>query len=101
MKTTLQEEIWKTSFGTEYSNRNVFDNTALDEVYTSDIGETRTAMNEKFIGHLDRNIRILEVGCNIGLQLVNLQQMGFKNLYGIDIQEHAIDLARERTKDLN
>jgi len=101
MKSTLQEEVWKTDFGAEYNKRNVFDNDALDEVYTSDIGITRTGMNKRFLGSLDREIKILEVGCNIGLQLVNLQQIGFKNLYGIDIQRHALDLARERTKDLN
>ncbi len=101
MKATPQEEIWKSDFGEEYNKRNVFDNNALDEAYISDIGISRTAMNEKFIGDLDREIRILEVGCNIGVQLVNLQQMGFKNLYGIEIQKSAIELANQRTKGLN
>lgn len=101
MKQTAQEEIWKTKFGEEYNRRNIFDNKALDEVYISDINISRTAMNEKFIGELDHEFKILEVGCNIGLQLTNLQEMGFKNLYGIELQPHAVELAKQRTKGMN
>ena len=101
MKPTQQEEVWKTNFGAEYNHRNDLDNKELDDAYLSDIGISRTAMNEKFIGSLDRNIKILEVGCNIGIQLTNLQEMGFKNLYGIELQSHAIDLAKQRTKGIN
>lgn len=101
MESTQQEKVWKTKFGEEYNLRNVFDNKGLDDVYVSDIGITRTAMNEDFIGFLDRKARILEVGCNIGIQLVNLQEMGFENLYGIELQPHAFELARQRTKGIN
>lgn len=101
MESTQQEKVWKTKFGEEYNLRNVFDNKGLDDVYVSDIGLTRTAMNEDFIGFLDRKARILEVGCNIGIQLVNLQEMGFENLYGIELQPHAVELARQRTKGIN
>lgn len=101
MKQTPQEEVWKTTFGEEYNHRNNFDNKALDDVYVSDIGISRTAMNEKFIGDLSREAKILEVGCNIGLQLVNLQEMGFRNLYGIELQPHAVELAKQRTKGMN
>ncbi|MBK8982285.1 MAG: methyltransferase domain-containing protein [Ignavibacteria bacterium] len=101
MSSTRQEEVWKTNFGEEYNERNTYENKALDEVYVSDIGITRTAMNEDFIGNLDRDMKILEVGCNIGIQLVNLQEMGFKNLYGFELQPHAVELARQRTKGIN
>lgn len=101
MESTRQEEIWKTKFGEDYNNRNVFDNKGLDEIYVSDIGITRTAMNEDFIGFIDRDIKVLEVGCNIGMHLVNLQEMGFKNLYGVELQQHAVELAKQRTKGIN
>lgn len=101
MESTQQEKVWKTKFGEEYNLRNVFDNKGLDDVYVSDIGITRTSMNEDFIGFLDRKSRILEVGCNIGIQLVNLQEIGFENLYGIELQPHAVELARQRTKGIN
>ncbi len=98
---TPQEAVWKTKFGEDYNYRNDYDNKSLDDVYISDIGISRTAMNENVIGHLDRDIKILEVGCNIGLQLVNLQEMDFRNLYGIELQPQAVELAKGRTKGMN
>ncbi|MBK6506675.1 MAG: hypothetical protein IPG02_13655 [Ignavibacteria bacterium] len=79
METTQQEKVWETQFGEDYSLRNVFNTKGLNDVYVSDIGISRTSMNEDFIGFLDRKAKILEVGCNIGIQLVNLQEMGFEN----------------------
>lgn len=101
MKTTHQEEVWKSKFGEEYNYRNVYDNKGLDDIYISDIGISRTEMNKRFIGDFDRDIKILEVGCNIGVQMVNLQEMGFKNLYGVELQWHAIEIAQQKTKGLN
>ncbi|MBK6876997.1 MAG: methyltransferase domain-containing protein [Ignavibacteria bacterium] len=101
METTQQEKVWETQFGEDYSLRNVFNTKGLNDVYVSDIGISRTSMNEDFIGFLDRKAKILEVGCNIGIQLVNLQEMGFENLYGIELQPHAVELARQRTKGIN
>ncbi len=51
-------------------------------------------MNAAFIGELPREARILEVGCNTGMQLVGLQAMGFTNLYGIELQAYAVEKAR-------
>lgn len=101
MKETKQEIIWKKRFGSDYNMRNLFDNKGLDNAYMKDLGVSRTMMNTEFIGFLDRNIRILEVGCNVGLQLVNLQEMGFRNLFGIELQPSAVELARERTRGIN
>jgi pseudaminic acid biosynthesis-associated methylase len=40
----------------------------------------------------------LEVGCNVGVQLLILNNLGYKNLYGIEINEYAIDTSKENTK---
>jgi pseudaminic acid biosynthesis-associated methylase len=101
MKQTSQEIIWKSRFGEDYTNRNVYDNAGLDEAYISDLNISRTKMNQEFIGDLDREIKILEVGCNIGVQLVNLQEVGFKNLFGIELQPHAVELSKQKTKGIN
>lgn len=100
-KFTEQELIWRTDFGEEYNKRNMYTNDELDSGFKKTMGISKTEMNEKFIGDLDRSIKILEVGCNIGMMLVNLQEMGFKNLYGIEIQPKAIEHAKERTHGLN
>ncbi len=101
MALTRQEKIWDSGFGEDYNKRNDFGNSELDEVYIKDIGVRRTDMNEDFIGFLDREAKILEVGCNIGMQLVNLQEMGFKNLYGIEIQSSDVETAKEKTSGIN
>ena len=58
-------------------------------------------MNYEFIGDLDRNMNILEVGSNIGNELQLLQNMGFRNLYGIELQSYAVELSKSRTKGIN
>lgn len=99
-KLTPQEKVWRTDFGEDYNLRNMYSNIELDRGYKNTMGISRTEMMEKFIGNLDREIKILEIGCNIGIMLVNLQEMGFKNLYGIEIQPKAIEHALERTNGL-
>ena len=100
-KLTPQEKIWRTDFGENYNIRNMYSNNELDSEYKKAMGISRTEMMQRFVSDFDRNIKILEVGCNIGIMMVNLQEMGFKNLYGIEIQPKAIEHALERTKGLN
>lgn len=98
---TRQEEEWGGQFGKEYTDRNVFTLDELENLYRDRYGFTRTGMNSEFIGNLARGIKILEVGSNIGNQLLCLQNMGFKNLYGIELQSYAVELSKSRTKGIN
>lgn len=50
---------------------------------------------------IDKEAKILEVGCNVGRNLHVLHQNGFKNLYGIDIQSQAIEKLKERVPNVN
>lgn len=99
-KLTRQEQEWNSKFGQEYTDRSIFNPDQLDEYYRNLYGVTRGQMNEEFLNDLDRNIRILEVGCNVGNQLNYLQKMGFKDLSGIDIQEFAVKVAQKNTKSI-
>ena len=86
MQHTQQEDFWAGDFGREYTDRN---SRPLDEwnaFYRGIYGHTKLEMNAEFIGELTREARLLEVGCNTGMQLVGLQAMGFTNLYGIELQ---------------
>lgn len=65
-------------FGKEYTDRNAFSLEGLELLYKRRYGFTRTEMNAIFIANLPRNIGILEIGSNIGKQLLCLQGMGFK-----------------------
>lgn len=58
-------------------------------------------MNEEFLGEFDRSFRILEVGSNVGSQHQILQCMGFKNLYGIELQPYAVEVAKQHTQGIN
>jgi len=87
-------------FGKKYTDRNILTLDELDEMYRKKIGVSRTELNNLFIGGLDRSIKILEVGSNIGNQLLLLQKMGFKNLYGIEINSYAVEFSKSRTKNI-
>ncbi|MFX0096371.1 MAG: pseudaminic acid biosynthesis-associated methylase [Candidatus Hodarchaeota archaeon] len=100
-KTTKQMEKWIGEFGKEYTDRNLLTLEELEALYQKNFGLTRTEMNLEFIGDLERSIRILEVGSNIGNQLFCLQNMGFQSLYGIELQKYAIELSsKSRTNHI-
>ncbi|MDD5617612.1 MAG: methyltransferase domain-containing protein [Candidatus Omnitrophica bacterium] len=98
---TYQMKKWGQDFGRNYTDRNNYTVDMMDRLYKKNYGITRTRLNELFVGGLKKSIKILEVGSNIGTQLASLQKMGFKNLYGIEINKYAIDRAKSKTKDIN
>ena len=93
---TAQIKTWTGDFGREYTDRNTYTPAELDVFYRRAFGISRTAINEQFLNDIPRSARILEVGCNMGTQLLVLQQMGFHDLYGIEIQSYALDRAKAR-----
>ncbi len=98
---TKQEEFWQGEFGAVYTDRN---SRSLDEwnaFYKDTWGISKIEMNDRFIGQLPKSSKILEVGCNTGMQLNGLQQMGFENLYGIELQSYAAEQAKKYTKNIN
>jgi pseudaminic acid biosynthesis-associated methylase len=93
---TAQEAVWKGAFGHEYTNRNTYEPAALDELYRKNYGLTRKELNESFLGGIAKEASFLEVGCNAGNQLLLLQQMGWANLSGLELQPYALEIARSR-----
>ena len=100
-KDNKQSQAWASEFGKEYTDRNMLTIEGIDVLYETRYGISRSDMNHQFLGYMDRNIRILEVGSNIGLQLQFLQKAGFKNLYGIEISPYAVELSKSLTKNVN
>jgi pseudaminic acid biosynthesis-associated methylase len=96
-----QMEEWAGDFGKEYTDRNAHSISEMELLCKQHYGITRSEINSRFIGGFDRNMKILEVGSNIGNQLLLLQNMGFKNLYGVDLQYYAVELSKSRTKNIN
>lgn len=93
---TKQIREWKGEFGREYSDRNTLDPDGVDALWVGNYGQSRTDLNRKFLAGVPLDARILEVGCNVGNQLLLLHGMGYRNLSGIEIQSYAVRLARER-----
>lgn len=100
-KTTDQIKAWNSNLGKEYTDRNPLSTKAMNDLYLKNFGLSRSFLNQEFIGDLDRSIKILEVGANVGTQLQILQEMGFLNLYGIEIQSYAVELSKAKTKNIN
>lgn len=98
----FQKQTWSTEFGKEYTDRNIYDPDKLDKFYKEQYGITRTEMNKEFLSEfVDKNAKILEVGCNVGNQLRLLKSMGYNNLYGIELQDYAVEKAKELTEGIN
>jgi pseudaminic acid biosynthesis-associated methylase len=96
---TAQLEHWRSDFGRAYTDRNSLTPDALDALYRRNYGIGRRELNQRFLAKVPRDARILEVGCNEGNQLCALREMGFQNLYGIEIQDYALRKARARLED--
>jgi pseudaminic acid biosynthesis-associated methylase len=92
---------WDGRFGRAYSNRNNLTPSQLDALYRRNYGITKTQMNREFLSDINRGARILEVGCNVGNQLVHLQKAGFTDLWGIEISKYAIEVAKQKTKGIS
>src|SRR3989338_5550928 len=102
-KITFQEKTWAGSFGKKYTGDTAKNPKTLkdtDKLYIQMYGITKTQLNKEFFGNLDRSIKILEVGCNRGIQLMYFQKMGFKNLYGIEANAQIVELAKAGTKNI-
>ena len=85
MPTNPQEEFWSGPAGKTYMRRN--DNP--DKRYIE-----RQPFFDLFEG-FSRDMAILEVGCNVGINLSILQNLGFTNLHGIDIYSSAVEVAKQ------
>jgi pseudaminic acid biosynthesis-associated methylase len=99
-KVTEQIQSWAGSFGREYTDRNALSLEEMEAMYQSRYGLTRTELNARFLARVDRSARILEVGSNIGNQLLCLERMGFRHVYGVEVQGYAAKLSKSRGEHL-
>ena len=96
---TSQIREWRGNFGREYTDRNRMTPGELDLLYRRNYGVTRTELNKRFLEGIAPTANILEVGCNVGNQLLALQQLKYTNLQGIEIQSYAVEEAKVRVPD--
>ena len=91
-----QTKEWAGDFGQEYTDRNAITVKEMNSLYKQQYGISRSKLNTLFLGRLNHSIKILEVGANIGNQLLCLQELGFTNLYGIELQRYAIEQSKAK-----
>jgi len=85
---TPQLALWRSEFGRAYTERNDRDRPERVETWRHLLSGTAPR-------------RVLEVGCNVGWNLVYLDRLGIPELYGIEPQADAVARARTRRADLN
>ncbi|NQU82939.1 MAG: methyltransferase domain-containing protein [Parcubacteria group bacterium] len=98
---TFQEENWGGNHGDEYNERNPQTIEEMDALYIENYGINRQDLNKEFLENIPKDIKILEVGANVGSQLDGLQKMGFEKLYGVDINRDSIETAKNNLKGVD
>lgn len=101
MSENVQANFWQGDFGKRYTDRSTMTFAEWNEGYKRQYGKTRIKMNKNFVGRFSKNAKILEVGCNIGMELRGMQRMGFRNLYGVELQPYAVEQSKKYTKGTN
>jgi pseudaminic acid biosynthesis-associated methylase len=100
-KATEQLTKWKDDFGRKYTDRNTLSPAGLESLYKKNYGIGRVELNKLFLGKISRSARVLEVGSNVGNQLLCLKDMGFKNLHGVEPQGYAVEYSKKRARGVN
>jgi pseudaminic acid biosynthesis-associated methylase len=90
---------WMGEFGDLYIDRNK-DIDKVNSQLKELIGYTKEEIFYDFFNQINRKLNILEVGCNVGLNLSILKKLGFENLYGIEINEKAIKIAKQKNPEI-
>ncbi|MCP4441335.1 MAG: methyltransferase domain-containing protein [Aureispira sp.] len=98
---TEQIDFWRGEFGKDYTERNSMALEEWEEFYIKNWGVSKLEINKPLLDCLPKDAKILEVGCNIGLQLIGLQKMGFTNLYGIELQHYAVEKSKQICEGIN
>ncbi len=102
MQDPHQIAMWSSDFGKEYTERNTFDPSELDEIYKNRYSVTKTNIINKFLSDLNLQEKpILEVGCNSANELRLMQELGYQNLYGIELQPYAVEKANKVSSGIN
>jgi len=96
-----QADKWKGNFGKDYTDRNPQSIREMEDLYMRNFGVKRTELNGEFLKNIDKDAKILEVGCNVGTQLGILKSQGFNNLTGIEVQPYAVEKAKSLFPDIN
>ncbi len=100
---TRQLDTWTSEFGQAYTERNNLSLDDMDRTFAEQFGVAKSAIYRDLVGP-DRlpTGKVLEVGCNIGLQLRLLERANpGLEYHGLEPQGYAIDRAREHAPNMH
>ncbi|MEZ4458057.1 MAG: methyltransferase domain-containing protein [Gemmatimonadales bacterium] len=95
-QSTPQLDTWTARFGREYTDRNTLSLDEMDREFAAQFGTAKSTIYRELVGP-DRlpEGKVLEVGCNIGLQLRLLERANpGLQFHGLEPQGYAIERAR-------
>ena len=95
-----QHNFWLGSFGDEYIQR-TGSLEKLNSIYFNLTGTSLSKIFENFFSDFDKDMTILELGCNVGIKLEILKNMGFSNLTGLEMNPKALDIAKKNNPEIN
>jgi len=95
-----QQNFWKGEFGNRYLER-IKTLEDQNKSYRSKTVTTEEDIFKNFFSDLNRENKILEIGCNRGLKLSILKNIGFKNLYGLELYKKAYKIAKQSFPEIN
>ena len=91
-----QANFWRGRLARQYHAVSVRTPAEIDRHWMHMLGRSRVGIDREMLSCVARETPILEVGCGTGNQLIALAEMGFNNFAGIDINQEAVEIARER-----
>jgi pseudaminic acid biosynthesis-associated methylase len=97
---TAQTQVWQGEFGRAYTDRNTLEVERLNALWVANYGVARREINQIFLQGIPQEASFLEVGCNVGNQLLQLQELSYTNLSGIEIQSYAVEIAKSRVRNV-
>jgi pseudaminic acid biosynthesis-associated methylase len=100
-KDSKPQRLWAGEYGEEWTEDNYKSVSESNEIFKERFGISKPEHLQRFFGDVPKDSHILEVGTNIGTQLMCLRELGFHNLYGIDIQRKAIEKAHHHRPELD
>jgi pseudaminic acid biosynthesis-associated methylase len=103
-KSTKQLEVWRSTFGKEYTDRHTLAPEEMDSLLGDYYaGVKKTDLFRQFLSpERIPSGKVLEVGCNVGIQLRMLRLVNpALEMYGIEPQSYAVAKARELDSESN
>jgi len=97
---------YKSEFGLERENKYYHPDQRIDlsQYYENDTeGYTSKYLTEaqEFVSTFDKEAKVLDVGCNMGILVNNISELGYADVSGIDINTNSVNKGKKRFDGVN